>query len=313
MNKPPLVSIIIPTYNRADLLGETLDSILNQTYPNWECIVVDDGSTDHTDEVMETYLVNDVRFKYYHRPEEHLPGGNGARNFGFKMCRGELVNWFDSDDLMVAEKLELKVKALIENKVDFVVSKWVYFNEPLGTESYNTKFEASEVNFLSFTTSHIYWGTPDFMVKSSIVKNVKYNEKLKSGQEYNFIAKMLLITDNVSVLDKVLVKRRYAGDSIGVTRRKNKVAYFKSNFDNLWITFKEVYPLSGYNKKFGSKVLLKCIKAYLIVDDIKKPSGFDSEIIRFYGFKAIYFYMACLTSRLFNKYYFFYDKLKMNA
>jgi glycosyltransferase involved in cell wall biosynthesis len=99
MPDQPIVSIIIPTYNRAHLIGETLDSVLAQTYTNWECIIVDDGSTDNTDEVVEEYVKKDSRFKYYHRPDEHLPGGNGARNYGFKMSKGEYVNWLDSDDL----------------------------------------------------------------------------------------------------------------------------------------------------------------------------------------------------------------------
>jgi glycosyltransferase involved in cell wall biosynthesis len=121
MSDQPLVSIIIPTYNRAHLIGETLDSLVAQTYLNWECIIVDDGSSDNTDEVIGEHVNKDSRFKYYHRPEVHLPGGNGARNYGFKMSKGEYVNWFSSDDLMVAEKLEVKVKAMLENEVDFMV------------------------------------------------------------------------------------------------------------------------------------------------------------------------------------------------
>ncbi len=79
MAEQPLVSIIIPTYNRAHLIGETLDSVLAQTYTNWECIVVDDGSTDATDELMAKYCAKDARIRYYHRPDLHLSGGNGAR------------------------------------------------------------------------------------------------------------------------------------------------------------------------------------------------------------------------------------------
>lgn len=115
MSDQPLVSVIIPTYNRAHLIGETLDSVLAQTYQNWECIIVDDGSSDNAEEVVRSYVKKDSRFKYYHRPEEHLSGGNGARNYGFKMSQGEYVNWFDSDDLMVPEKLEEQLKLLIEN------------------------------------------------------------------------------------------------------------------------------------------------------------------------------------------------------
>ena len=69
----PLVSIIIPTYNRAHLIGETLDSVLAQTYQNWECIIVDDGSSDNTDEVIGAYVEKDSRFKYYHRSDKDLP------------------------------------------------------------------------------------------------------------------------------------------------------------------------------------------------------------------------------------------------
>jgi glycosyltransferase involved in cell wall biosynthesis len=310
MNTQPLVSIIIPTYNRAHLFGETLDSIVAQTYLNWECIIVDDGSSDNTDEVIGKYVKKDSRFKYYHRPEEHLPGGNGARNYGFKMSRGDFIQWFDSDDLMVADKLELKVKAMLDNEVDFVVSKWKYFNPPKGVKSYDSKFSAKDVNFESFTTTYISWLTNDFMVKNTIAEKLCYNENLKSGQEYNYIAKMLLVTNNLYVLDKVLVNRSYSEDSIGVKRRKKKEVYLITTFDNSWITFKEIYPLSNYNKKFGQKLLLNSIRAYLEVKEIKKPSYFFMEIIKFYKARSIYFLLALISSRVLKKYNFFYKQLK---
>src|SRR5690606_34809029 len=109
MTHSPLVSIIIPTYNRAHLISETLDSVLAQTYTNWECIVVDDGSTDATEALLHDYMEKDKRFQYHKRPVNHLPGGNGARNYGFNQSQGEFIQWFDSDDLMVSEKLELQV------------------------------------------------------------------------------------------------------------------------------------------------------------------------------------------------------------
>ena len=65
MNNQPLVSIIIPTYNRANLIGETLDSIISQTYKNWECIVVDDGSSDYTNEVMQAYVGGEWRSEFW--------------------------------------------------------------------------------------------------------------------------------------------------------------------------------------------------------------------------------------------------------
>ena len=101
-----LVSVIIPTYNRSHLLDETLVSLLNQTYQNWECIVVDDDSTDTTTAVLQKYIAKDNRFQYHHRPKDRLRGGNAARNYGFEISKGKYIQWFDSDDIMLPEKLQ---------------------------------------------------------------------------------------------------------------------------------------------------------------------------------------------------------------
>src|SRR5690554_5283951 len=129
----PLVSIIIPTYNRAHLIGETLDSVLAQTYQNWECIVVDDGSTDNTDEVMAAYMAKDSRFQYHHRPKDRLPEGNAARNYGFEVSKGEYIQWFDSDDLMLPEFINEKIK-LFTNDLRFVICSGYYVNQDLSKQ-----------------------------------------------------------------------------------------------------------------------------------------------------------------------------------
>jgi len=102
----PLVSVIIPTYNRAALLCEAVDSVLQQTYRNIEVIVVDDGSTDDTTAVMEKY---GDRVRYSRRPNA---GVNAARNLGFKQSKGEFIALLDSDDLWAPYKLELQVRLL---------------------------------------------------------------------------------------------------------------------------------------------------------------------------------------------------------
>ena len=77
-----LVSIIIPTFNRANLISYTLDSVLNQDYTSWECLVVDDGSTDKTQEVVLGYIQKDSRIKLLHRPNDWIKGANSCRNYG---------------------------------------------------------------------------------------------------------------------------------------------------------------------------------------------------------------------------------------
>jgi glycosyltransferase involved in cell wall biosynthesis len=108
----PLISIIIPCFNREILIGETLDSIIAQTYINWECIIVDDGSTDDTAEVIAEYLNKDHRFRFYKRPEDKFKGPSSCRNDGFSKSFGTYILFLDSDDLISADCLK--------NRVDFV-------------------------------------------------------------------------------------------------------------------------------------------------------------------------------------------------
>ncbi|MFT5892137.1 MAG: glycosyltransferase involved in cell wall biosynthesis, partial [Dokdonia sp.] len=99
------ISIIIPAYNREAIIGETLRSIQKQTFTNWECIVVDDGSSDATFQVVTAFAKADSRIKLHKRPEQLLKGANACRNYGFEMSEGAYVNWFDSDDLMLETHL----------------------------------------------------------------------------------------------------------------------------------------------------------------------------------------------------------------
>jgi glycosyltransferase involved in cell wall biosynthesis len=87
----PLVSIIIPTFNRASIINDTLDSILDQTYSNWECLVVDDGSTDETKKVIHNYALKDPRISALERPPEKSKGANSCRNYGLSLAKGDYV------------------------------------------------------------------------------------------------------------------------------------------------------------------------------------------------------------------------------
>jgi glycosyltransferase involved in cell wall biosynthesis len=99
---PPVISVIIPTYNRAHLVGRAIRSVLAQTFQDWELIVVDDGSSDNTEEVVCSF--QDPRICYI--SHEVNRGGSAARNTGIKVARGEYVSFLDSDDEWLPEKLE---------------------------------------------------------------------------------------------------------------------------------------------------------------------------------------------------------------
>src|SRR5262249_52485637 len=105
----PLVSVIVPTYNRAYCLERTLTSALSQTYRNLEIVVVDDGSTDSTKELVATVARRDVRVRYVRQANK---GVSAARNAGFARCTGDFVALLDSDDVWWPWKIELQLSCM---------------------------------------------------------------------------------------------------------------------------------------------------------------------------------------------------------
>jgi glycosyltransferase involved in cell wall biosynthesis len=269
MSDQPLVSIIIPTYNRAHLIGETLDSVLAQTYLNWECIIVDDGSSDNTDELIGEYVQTDSRFKYYHRPEEHLPGGNGARNYGFKMSKGEYVNWFDSDDLMVAEKILNDLETITTSDYDFTICQSKFFSHDgviLQKEYWNNKLWSDDpIN--DFIMMKIGWSpnSPLWMKSSLKNNNLVFDERLKSGQDYLFHIQCLRASLRPRISQKVLVKIREHSYQIRNYKDKSSSKaiiydYILENSDKLGINTKCIFfiydrALRSVSKLFKSRKL----------------------------------------------------------
>lgn len=119
------VSVIIPAYNYAHFLPQTLDSVLQQTYTDWECIIVDDGSTDNTRAIVSDYLTMDSRFRYIYQKNQGLPG---ARNTGIKAAYGRYLQFLDADDLLEPKKIEAHVDYLCRHStVDIVYGEVRYF------------------------------------------------------------------------------------------------------------------------------------------------------------------------------------------
>ena len=107
-----LVFIIVPCYYQSQFLSETLDSVLSQTYQNWECIIVNDGSPDNAEEVAQKYCKKDSRFKYFYKENG---GISSARNFGIKNSIGEYILPLDGDDIITSNYVELSMSAFIQN------------------------------------------------------------------------------------------------------------------------------------------------------------------------------------------------------
>jgi glycosyltransferase involved in cell wall biosynthesis len=114
LNDKPLVSVIVPSYNYGCFIGTTLESLQTQTLANWECLVIDDGSTDDTAEVVARYSKADPRIKFFRQQNRRQAA---ARNHGLVQMSGQYVQFLDADDLIEPEKLERQV-AYLENHPD---------------------------------------------------------------------------------------------------------------------------------------------------------------------------------------------------
>lgn len=127
MKKNPTVSVIIPTHNRANLIGKAIDSVLDQTCQDFEIIVIDDGSTDNTAEIVKGF----DDFKIHYISHELNRGTSAARNTGIKASRGEYIALLDSDDEWLPEKLDRQVEVLQDepSEVGVVYSDVLYIDE----------------------------------------------------------------------------------------------------------------------------------------------------------------------------------------
>ena len=114
-----LVSIIMPTWACASLIGDTIKSVQGQSYTNWELLIQDDCSTDNTSKVVQTYSDGDARIKYECNPQNS--GAAVTRNNALKRARGRWIAFLDSDDLWESTKLEKQLKFMVDNKINLLI------------------------------------------------------------------------------------------------------------------------------------------------------------------------------------------------
>lgn len=303
-----LVSIIIPAFNRANLLGETLDSIIAQSYTHWECLVVDDGSTDATTNVIAEYNKSDSRIKLYIRPNRKLKGANACRNIGLNQAQGDYVVFFDSDDLMTENHLEIKVNAIQHGNCDYVITKTQYFNHCNKGINRYYQFDKFPITAYNYITQRINWLTYDICLKAPIAKSISFNENLHSGQEYNYFSKLVLISTKGEFIDQVVTLRRHHENSIRSQLKNNNAlneSYFKAN----WYTYSDLKFIA--DKQVLVYLMRNCIKLSYEMKSIPVSTKalFTKEVFSIYGFKGFYFLFMLTSLKFFNKGYFFRQKL----
>lgn len=178
----PLISVVIATRNRAGMLRESIHSVLCQTYPQLEVVVVDDGSEDDTHEVVTS--IGDPRVRYVHQ----APGGiSSARNRGTAHARGEWIAVHDDDDLMLPSRLAEQM-AHADDSVDFVYGAFINFDDETGELQlhHGRNYGYGPALMSGFAPGHSTW-----LVRTSTMQRFPYDEGIESAVDNNVVFRML--------------------------------------------------------------------------------------------------------------------------
>ena len=212
----PLVSIIIPTYNREKYILNAINSCLKQTYKNIEILVVDDCSTDKTKDLIKS--INDKRIKYFRN--ETNRGAPYSRNFGLRIARGEYINFLDDDDLLLPRKIELQLKKFLASE-----------DEKLGVVTCDVRFIRIDMDltrknrkkgniYKDLLMKYCVYGTETMLIKKRCLEQIRgFDTKLQSDQEYDLAMRLARIC-HFDYVPETLTVKKMSTNQISFTYRK---------------------------------------------------------------------------------------------
>lgn len=272
---PELVSVIIPSYNRQDYLREAITSVIKQSYRPIECIIVDDGSTDKTNEVAEKFIADSnelLKVKYIYQENA---GSQAARNTGTIASKGEFIQYLDSDDLLYPNKIKTQVEYLLKNpQIDGVFGDWD--NGTLEEKELNKAYQGVDMIKQLLTEKCIQ--TLSFLYRRQIVNKIgKWDVRIKRNQEIDFQVRGLLKGAKYDYQQMVCgLWRLHNEERIANTTGSADLLYFYSLWESrltkadlwsntirnniantlFWTAIKEVYKPDAYRVR----LLMRAIK-----------------------------------------------------
>lgn len=211
----PKVSVIIPVYNGERFLSEAIESVINQTYPNWEIIAINDGSTDRSMEILKHY--KSKLSSLIHVINQENLGPSVARNSGIKKAKGEYIAFLDYDDLWLSEKLEKQVKFLESNNEISLIYCDCYIidnNSNIEKDTYSEKTKFIKGKIFKKLLSNNFIPTSTVLLRKKVLDDVGlFNLEYKISQDYDL---WLRISDKylIDFLKQPLAKYRFHSESI---------------------------------------------------------------------------------------------------
>lgn len=315
----PIISIIIPSYNEGKNISRCLDSILNQTFSDFEVLCVDDGSNDNTFDVIKEYSKKDNRIIPMKNPGK---GVSSARNFGIDNANGNYIGFVDSDDFIQPQMYEFLYRAIIENKCDFSVCRYKKTTELIEKNfEYKTEKFIPE-NFVSFNDSEftlnnelVFSAIWTKLISKEFLKNIKFNN-FRIGEDTVFNSQLCSKDYKAVFVDAELYNYYINTQSVSFTE-----LWHEKWFDLLETRFISYDLLKNKNKLLAAFYLERGMKFLLSYRFNLKGSPNENKFknpINNY-FKKYYMpFMKCENISLKNKisvpifflFPFFYNKFR---
>jgi glycosyltransferase involved in cell wall biosynthesis len=271
MKKNILVSVIIPTYNRASLIKDTIDSVMFQTYDNWECIIIDDNSTDETFKIVNEYIKKDGRFKFIQKKITDNRGASKSRNIGLSIAKGDYIQFLDSDDILAKNKIEKQLE-LLEKESHFTLStcKWGKFNsisdelDLFENKSDYKTFENGKEYFDLIGVHGGFYPHHCFLIPKLLISKAGFwNESLTINDDGEFFFRILLSADKI-VFSRYthILYREHTVNNLSVLDSDSKA----NSLLNSWKIIESLYQ-TKYNEKNPAYLLKKKTAVY---NELKK-------------------------------------------
>ncbi len=215
-----LVSIIIPTYNRACYISETIKTVLDQTYQSIEIIIIDDGSTDSTRAVVQA--INDSRIRYISQENSGLPAV--ARNHGLRIARGEYIAFLDSDDLWMPDKLEKQISAFnFCPGLLAVATNGIAMKNSLKKNMF-TMFRNARPSFRQMLNNNMVINS-SVLMRTDVIREVGFldeDKRLKTSEDYDYWLRILYFKDNSILIlkDRLIIYRLHESNILNPENKR---------------------------------------------------------------------------------------------
>lgn len=290
----PVISIVVPNFNSDRYIKEFLGSMIKQTYSSWELIIVDDGSSDHSLEIIKQYAETDKRIRFYY--PEGAKGACARRNQGLRLAKGEFICFFDSDDIVPEDSLKTRVEEISSNtSADFIVSPAIsFYKNPGDTKRLVLGFPFFKDDLDMFLKRYrLPFGVWTNTYRKSYLerKQILWDENLKSLQDSDFNIQALKKESDYAFSNDInpAYYWRIGGNPNSITKTIKSKENMESQiyfYDKLWRDFKD----SKYNKsvrRFGLTLLQRC--ALLGYDiDPEKINCRKSDYARYILLRKLY-------------------------